>query len=527
MADKKAQDVQAVGAKARYGKLMGSRETVLERVRECSDLTIPGLIPRSGMSDEYLMPTPYQSLGARGVNNLASKLLLALFPPNTAYFRLSMDEDVAEKLSQGNPGGKEQIDTALAKLERKISRRIETSNARQIIFETLKLLVVSGNAVLYADKERNRVFRIDQYVIVRDAVGHPLEVVIRESVLPQALSEEVRTLCELKADGQVPVELFTRIVWKDKKVCYHQELNDIELPGTDGEHPFDKTPWCPLRWQPFANSDYGRGLVDEYLGDLRSLEGISTAIVQFAAAAAKIVFLVHPNATTDATDLVQAESGDVINGSAADIDIVQLEKQADFTVAKSVSDELTKRLSNAFLLQGGAVRDAERVTAEEIRGMAQELEDVLGGVYTVLSRELQLPMTERIMAQMTRDKELPALPKGSVEPLITTGFEALGRNHAANKLRSFLADASQALTPQVVAQYIKAGIVLNAFGKNYGVENLDEMIRSDDEVQQMQQQAQQQQMMAKAGPGVAQEVAKGAVAHNATATGGGQPAPAK
>ena len=526
MADKNAQgDASATGAKARYGKLLSSRETVLERVRECSDLTIPGLIPRAGISDEFLLPTPYQSLGARGVNNLASKLLLALLPPNTAYFRLSMDEDVAEKLSQGAPGGKEQIDSALAKLERKISRRIETSNARPILFEALKLLVVSGNAILYADKERNRVFRIDQYVICRDPVGHPLEVVICEKVLPQALDESVRVLCELKVDSETPVELFTWIKWQDKKVCYHQEINDIRLPDTDGEHPADKTPWCPLRWQPFANSDYGRGLVDEYLGDLRSLEGISTAIVQFAAAAAKIVFLVHPNATTDATDLVQAESGDVISGSASDIDIIQLEKQADFAVAKGVADELTKRLSNAFLLQGGAVRDAERVTAEEIRGMAQELEDVLGGVYTVLSRELQLPMTERIMAQMTRDKELPTLPKGAVQPLITTGFEALGRNHAANKLRAFLADAAQALTPQVVSQYIKAGVVLNAFGKNYGVENLDDMIRTDDEVQQMQQQAQQQEMMSKSAPGVAQEVAKGAVAHGAQMAGAGQPPP--
>jgi hypothetical protein len=516
-----ADEVAASGAKARYGKLMASRETVLERVRECSDLTIPGLIPRAGMSDEFVLPTPYQSLGARGVNNLASKLLLALLPPNTAYFRLSMDEDVAMKLAGDSPGAKEQIDTALAKLERKISRRIETSNARPILFETLKLLVVSGNALLYADKERNRVFRLDQYVICRDPVGHPLEAIICEKVLPQALDESIRTLCDLQVDSEVPVELYTRIVWKDKKVSYHQELNDVKLPGTDGEHPFDKTPWCPLRWQPFANSDYGRGLVDEYLGDLRSLEGISTAIVQFAAAAAKVLFLVHPNATTDATDLVQAESGDVINGSAADVDILQLEKAADFQVANEVADKLEKRLSNAFLLQGGAVRDAERVTAEEIRGMAQELEDVLGGVYTVLSRELQLPMTERIMAQMTRDKELPALPKGAVQPLITTGFEALGRNHAANKLRAFLADAAQALTPQVVAQYIKAGVVLNAFGKNYGVENLDDMIRTDDEVQQMQQAAMKQQAMMKAAPGVAQEVTKGAVA--AHLQGGTQP----
>ena len=282
----KGQNADPKGAKAQYGKLMGSRNVVLERSRECSDLTLPGLIPRAGMSDNYVLVTPYQSLGARGVNNLASKLLLALFPPNTSYFRLSMDEDVAAKLSQGDPEGKEAIDTALAKLERKICRRIETSNARNIVFEALKLLIVSGNAVLFADKVKNRVFRVDQYVISRDPVGDPLELVIREEVLPQALDEKIRMLCDLAEDSKTTIELFTRVVWKDKKVTYYQEINDIELPDSRGVHPEDKTPWCPLRWQPFANSDYGRGLVDEYLGDLRSLEGISTAIVQFAAAAA-------------------------------------------------------------------------------------------------------------------------------------------------------------------------------------------------------------------------------------------------
>jgi Bacteriophage head to tail connecting protein len=522
-------------AKARYAKLDGDRGVVLERARESSDLTIPGLIPRAGLSDSYQLLTPYQSLGARGVNNLASKLLLALLPPNTAFFRLSMDEDVAMKLG----GNKEAVDDALAKMERKVTRRIETSNARAILFEILKLLIVSGNALMYADKERSRVFRLDQYVVVRDAVGHPLEVLICEKLAPQALPVEVKVAVGLSNaddamaettgnrtdDGNAEVELYTHIKWDmtAKTVDYYQECNGVEIPGSRGSHPLDRTPWAPLRWQPFANSDYGRGLVDEYAGDLRSLEGISMGIVQFAAVASKIVFLLHPNATTDSTDLTEAESGDVITGSKVDVDVLQLEKQMDFNVAKAVADELTLRLSNAFLLRGGAVRDAERVTAEEIRGMAQELEDVLGGVYTVLAQELQLPFIKRVMAQMTKDRELPALPKGTVEPMITTGFEALGRNHAANKLRAWLVDCAQTLGPQVVQMYVKADIVMTAFGKNYGVENLDEMIHTEAEVQQMQQAQQQQEMMQKAAPGVAQEATKGIVKH---ATGGAPAQPA-
>ena len=41
---------------------------------------------------------PYQSVGSRGVNNLASKLLLLLFPPNSPFFRLSVDSETKKEL---------------------------------------------------------------------------------------------------------------------------------------------------------------------------------------------------------------------------------------------------------------------------------------------------------------------------------------------------------------------------------------------------------------------------------------------
>src|SRR6202044_3030851 len=99
------------------------------------------------------------------------------------------------------------------------------------------------------------------------------------------------------------------------------------------------------------------------------------SIVKFAAVAAKIVMLVHPNSTTSVADLNSAESGDAVVGSKADIDVLQLEKMQDFQVMMQTSERLEQRLSYAFLIQTGTTREAERVTAEEIRATAQELED--------------------------------------------------------------------------------------------------------------------------------------------------------
>src|SRR3546814_2492606 len=111
---------------------------------------------------------------------------------------------------------------------------------------------------------------------------------------------------------------------------------------------------------------------------------------------------------------------------------LQLDKTMDFSVASQVAERLELRLSHAFMLQSGTVRNAERVTAEEIRAMAQELENVLGGVYTVLSAEFPLPLIRRILYVLIRQGEAPELPK-SVVPTVVTGFEAMGRNHRARK----------------------------------------------------------------------------------------------
>jgi len=71
----------------------GSEErlTFLNRARESAELTLPYLVPPEGHNETTTFPTPFQGMGARGVNNLSSKLLLALLPPNSPFFRLVVD----------------------------------------------------------------------------------------------------------------------------------------------------------------------------------------------------------------------------------------------------------------------------------------------------------------------------------------------------------------------------------------------------------------------------------------------------
>lgn len=481
-----------MSAKSDYSRLQNHRSAALDRARECSALTIPALLPPDGTNDTTGLPTPFQSVGAEGVNNLSSKILLALFPAGVPFARLVVPPQVAAEA----PDNLAEVQKALAILEGRIMDKFETIAMRPVLAHIISHLIVTGNQLFYfrSDKEY-QTYRLDQYVIRRDAMDNPIDAVVKQSAHPTTLSDEVVAACEVDRESEKDVDIYTKIEWRENKVSSWQEINELEVPESRGTWPVDKSPWMPLRWKAVPGADYGRGHVEEYLGALTSLEGLSQSIVEFAAVASKILFLVHPNSTTDVAEVNRAESGEAVTGNKADIDTMQLDKYADFQVAEKVVSSLETQLARAFLLRSAMTRDAERVTAEEIRAVAQELEDVLGGVYTVQANELQLPFVRRLMAVMTQKSELPALPRGAVDPIIVSGFQALGRNQALSKLRGFIADFTQLFGPQAAPQYLKPLAIGTRLGVAWGVEGLDGILKTQDEIDQEQQDAKNAQML--------------------------------
>jgi hypothetical protein len=478
----------AINAKLRYAQLQQPRNTVLERARTNSELTIPGLIPLDGQDANTAFSQPYQSLGARCVNNLAAWLLVTLFPPDQAFARLSVHEDAAAELGEQLSVVRE----ALARISTKAMLLVETMACRPIFMEALRHLIISGNALIYfpVDRSSPRMYRLDQYVVVRDEYGKLIEGVVHEKINPAALDEATRTACKVEWDPTKPsskmTDVYTHIIREGDTVRHYQQINDIVVPGSEGQSNSDATGWMALRWQAVPGSDYGRAHVSEYIGDLVSLEDISKAIIQFAAVASRIVHIVEPMAMVEVDDLAAADTGEFLSGYGEKIKTLQLEKTQDFQIVNAVAERLELRLSHAFMLQSGTVRNAERVTAEEIRAMAQELENVLGGVYTVLSAEWQLPLIKRILYILERDNQAPAIPD-SVQPTIVTGFEAMGRNHSANKLRMWAQDMVSMYGPEVISTITEATEVGRRFAESYGIEAVDQLIKTAEMVQEEQQ----------------------------------------
>jgi hypothetical protein len=427
-------------AENRYSHLQADREYYLNIARDCAKLTIPSLIrSTSSLTNRTTekLQTPWQGLGSRGVNNLASKLLLVLLPPNSPFFEFRPDSLVIDQADQKDDGEniKTEIEKRLSQLSRGVMEDIENSGDRTAIGEMIKHLLVAGNVLLHDHEDGLRLYHLDRYVVVRDASGNPIEMIAVDVVSPASLDEDLRETLE-RAPGYIVTEkdnnherslkIFTHLQRQGDQWEVYQECCGIELPDSRGTYPIDKSPWIPLRLHRVDGEDYGRSYVEEYLGDLRSLENLMQAVIEGAMAAARVIPMVRSNASTSLKRLNDAENGEFVHGNPDDVGILQMDKYYDFRTAKEIIMELQQRLSYAFLMNTAIQRQAERVTAEEIRYAARELEDALGGVYAVLAEEFQKPYLNARMNKLRKAGKLPEFPKDTVRISIVTGMEALG-----------------------------------------------------------------------------------------------------
>lgn len=493
--------------KSEYLKLETARYSYLTRGRDCSRLTLPHLLPDEGDQSATLFPTPYQSVGARGVNNLASALLLSLLPPNAPFFRFVIDPKASKNLAALSPQAKTEAETSLSEMERIVMRDIEGQTIRVSLFEALKQLLVVGNVLVhFPDDGGMRVFRLDNYVVKRCCLGKVKKIILKESLSVSSLSPEL-----LPFVGDIPqyesnIDLYTCChLCQKNKVEIYQEINGKLIPDSYATYPEEKSPFIALRMHRVDGEDYGRSYVEQYFGDLVSLDSLSKSIVESAAVMSKVVFLVNPVGTTRAKKIAQSLNGSIIEGNAADVTVLQAQKSGDLSVALQTMGAINERLSYAFMLTEASIRNAERVTAEEVRLVTQSIERQLGGIYSILSLEFQLPLVNRIVDRLTKEKKMPKMNKKFITPTIVTGIDALGRGNDLNRLDIFLGGIAQLVGPEALGNFLNLKEYLNRRAASLGIDTMG-LIKTDEQLQQEAQMAQQQQLLQMAGPKAAETI---------------------
>ena len=259
--------------------------------------------------------------------------------------------------------------------------------------------------------------------------------------------------------------------------------------------PKKTSPWLVLRFNTVDGEDYGRGRVEEFLGDIRSLNNLSQALVEGASAAAKVLFLVSPSSTTKPKTISEAGNGAIVQGRPEDVAVVQVGKTADFRTAAEQAQAIERRISDAFLILN--IRQSERTTAEEVRLTQLELEQQLGGLFSLLTVEFLIPYLERTLHILQRSNQLPKIPKDIVRPQIIAGVNALGRGQDRESLTQFIGTIAQTMGPEALMKFIDPSEYIKRLAAAQGIDVLN-LVKTENQLQaeaQQQAQAQQQQSM--------------------------------
>lgn len=514
-------------AQSIYDSLQTERNYWLDRARRSASLTIPYLIPRSNtpvMDNTDAFTLPWNGIGQRGTNNLCARLLMAILPPTEAFFRFTLDPVEMEKQeSQMADAGmapeqvaaaKSEIELSLNKLELSILRSIETSNDRVMVHEALMHLVVGGNCLMHIAEDGLRVYPLNQYVLLRDPIGEPLCAVVKETMAIDQLPASIRNELSKNEDeyGQLldtndpmptgepskNVDIYTCVKWEGDGLTWFQEINKQEIEGTRGSAKKSVSPWLPLRMSSYQASSYGPGYIESAcIADLQTAEALSQAVSECALVSAQTKHLVKPSGVTNAKALADAPNGAYLPGNPEDVFTVRTDKGSDINVAFTALQRIEQRLAASFMLS--EMRDAERVTAEEVRIQSLQTENALGNVYAILTSEFQAPYIRRRLELYMRKGGMQKLPEGLVQPMVSVGLAGVGRGNDLEKTARFINILQQSIGPEGMAQYVNNTELIKRLASSMGISPLG-LVKSEQqiaaEMQQAQQQALQQELAA-------------------------------
>jgi hypothetical protein len=502
----------------RWEKLEKKKSVRLGRCEEYASWTLPYMFPKTGSENVELQNAP-DPIGAKGVNHLANKAATVLFPHRELFFRLTIAALIRKELegvmsqaasAQGADveASKSQVADQINKLEEELAASerealeyLDMVSYRPEVINTLKLLIITGNALVFHPKGRKpQVYNLRDYSVMRDLGGEIIEIMTREMKALETFAPDIQE--KIKADrkkrkGETAVDednvtIYTQIrLDDDGRFKVRQAANDTPLlDGNDNSTAFpkDKLPWIVVTWNLIRGEDYGRGLVEEYAGAFHGINVLTGALVNIGAIMGDLKFLVDDSSNIDVEELNNSEPGTYHSGKPEAVKAIQLDKVADCQFLLTMIERYEKQIAQAFLLNSELVRDAERVTAEEFRGQALELETSNGGIYSRLASTWQLQTAHVILDHIN----FVGVGEGIV-PKVVTGMDSLSRAGELDNIRMFLADLGIMQTlPDDTRARLKQSNLISVIGTNRRVD-WKQFVKSEAEYAAEQQQLMQQQ----------------------------------
>ena len=386
-----------------------------------------------------------------------------------------------------------------------IQRKLDTIGFRATAVEAFEHLLVTGNFLLRLGEDgKMKGFALDEFMVIRDGQDRPDVILVRETISRSALPDTARMTAESVKPDSDEAFLFTVAARQPGDTWdTWQEAGGVLLPDTTRTRIPDRDlPWIVLRMVPNSREDYGRSYVESVQGGLEALEGLEQSMADYAAIASKVVGINNPASGLRSNDITSAQNGQWLTGiagtSGENLTFLTAGKLGDISAVDQLRQQTDMKLQRRFLLLT-PVRDAERVTAEEILAVQRELNEALGGAFAVLAEEFQKPIAVKIERIMRRRGELDPIDDKVAGLKIVTGLDAVGRSREEATLIRWSQAGQAVLGEQGFSQRINGGEFLTRLAAAQGHDPTG-LVLTEEQIQQQQSQQSQQQLLESLGP---------------------------
>ena len=368
---------------------------------------------------------------------MASRMLSALLPLNDMpFFKFDLSSGVTAE---------PEINDYLETLSFQVYNKLSGKNIRESIYQALQHLIVVGDVMMIMDDDMSfRLIRLDRFVCRRDVYGNLEEVIyIEYETLPEVTHNNM-TLHTGQSIGEHDRQGYRAIytcAWKEDGVWKVLKQDGDNNTLEEGEYIVP--PFVVLRWSGIPGENYGRSHCEDVIGDIKTLEGFTEGLIHGITASSIFWIGVDPTGMAEIDDIAHSATGNFVSARPNEIHTVSpsTTMNPQISSVQNGVEILRAEIGKAFLLNSSSIPQGERVTATAVRMIGQELENVLGGAFSAIARDLMQPVVARTVFIMTsngdideRIRDMFMTQEGVLNVEIVTGLQALSRDSDLQKL---------------------------------------------------------------------------------------------
>ncbi len=455
-----------------WTEMDGEKGDLIARSEQYGLWTIPSITMDVKVQANAEADKGHVVVGARLVNHLSNRIADTMFPHDRPFFTLVLtpEAQVALEKEAGEENAAklaEVVRSSTARIEQVAMRGLKMTAYRPQAVMAIKHMIITGNAVIKRMLDGSRVvYGVRDLCTRRGIAGELRECLLRDNKKFGNLPEPVRAMMlSVKADyrDDQDVALYSHYKLVGNRWAFQQAADDVMIDNARFYTVLD-LPILSLTWSLARGEDYGRGLVEDNAIGFHNLDVLTEAMIDLMSAVADLKFLVRTGSTIDVEDMNNSARGSYHQGNEGDITVPDIGKRDALKIMMEAISKWERDLSQAFLLNSASTRDAERVTAEEVRMNARELESAYGGLYSRLALEWQQKESEFAIQKVNLEAELGPEFAKMFEVVVVTGLESLSREGQLDNLRLAISDLQmleavpeeirKAMNPLLFAQFV-------------------------------------------------------------------------